>query len=131
MATAQEFAAALRAEGARTPLQIDRFLRRVAFEVFTRVVRRTPVDTGRARLSWNIARNQADESVAPENPSQGRRALTTSNQKLTRIRPDKRMQPIHISNNLEYIRFLEEGSSTQAPQGMVAITLAEVQRLRQ
>lgn len=31
-----------------------------------------------------------------------------------------------INNNVEYIVYLEEGSSTQAPRGMVRVTIAKI-----
>ena len=34
-----------------------------------------------------------------------------------------------ISNNLEYIEYLEAGSSQQAPAGMVSLTVAELSEM--
>ena len=36
---------------------------------------------------------------------------------------------VWLSNNLDYILFLEEGSSRQAPQGMVAVTVQELREM--
>ena len=41
----------------------------------------------------------------------------------------KKLKPykvVFISNNVDYIEFLEEGSSKQAPNGMVAVTVEEL-----
>ena len=38
-------------------------------------------------------------------------------------------QVTYLSNTLPYILFLEEGSSTQAPTGMVRKNVARVQRI--
>lgn len=133
-------------------LQLDQFAKRVrlsgttvakrvAFDVFGRIVRRTPVDTGRARASWNISTNQADRSVvgevrtrlksgthAPKGLQQ--RAVKSAvnalqNKNLMGLQV-KSGDTIWISNNLPYIVKLEEGHSKQAPAGMVAVSLAEV-----
>ena len=69
--------------------------KKVSFDVFGRIIRRTPVDTGRLKGNWQI----------------------TSNIKL-----GKR---VFISNNLPYAKRIEDGYSKQAPMGMVKVTVAE------
>ena len=116
--------------------------KRVAFELFDRIVRKTPVDTGRARASWTISEVQGVESVparrtrvgAGVGPGLARRAS-----KMAATKPQLAVQPnnrksgavttvdqIWISNNVPYIVKLEEGHSKQAPQGMVAVSIEEV-----
>lgn len=111
-------------------ITVDRFARnltiaaetlqkQVALDLFGRIVRRTPVKTGRARASWTIAVNRPDRSVQPEGhasyppPTAGPVLVKVGDQ-------------IWISNNLPYIVRLEKGSSRQAPQGMVALSVEEV-----
>ena len=133
-------------------------VKRTAFDLFTRIVQKTPVDTGRARASWNIAIGAPDPTVAPEGPqplmnqasaeakAAGALAALGENGVMT--------QPIWISNNLPYITVLEYGGypnpvkygtrlkkrrgaikfevssiagfSTQAPKGMVVLSINEV-----
>jgi len=69
--------------------------KKVSFDVFGRVVRRTPVDTGRLKGNWHITPN---------------------------ITLGKR---VFISNNLPYAQAIEDGHSKQAPAGMVKVTVAE------
>jgi hypothetical protein len=132
-------------------LQLDDFARkvgvsgttvakRVGFDVFGRIVRKTPVDTGRARASWNISVNQADRSLANVQTTvkpgttitktlqrRSVKAAVTALQNQTlgtfQMKPG---DTIWISNNLPYIVKLEEGHSKQAPAGMVAVSIAEV-----
>lgn len=96
--------------------------KRIAFDLFRRIVRRTPVDTGRARGSWTMAVNEADRTVLPPAPP-------------GQIYPpppigalDVRLnESIVISNNLPYITALEDGHSKQAPpHAMVALSVEEV-----
>lgn len=95
-------------------------VKRCAFDLFSRIIKRTPVDTGRARASWTIAANRADRAVQPQGVASYPVPATPLS--LT-IQPG---ESIWISNNLPYITALEDGHSTQAPAGMVAVSLVEV-----
>lgn len=94
--------------------------KRVAFDLFGRIIRKTPVDTGRARASWTISAGQPDRSVQPDGQQtypapQPVGALA--------VQPG---QAIYITNNLPYVGELERGHSKQAPAGMVALSIEEV-----
>lgn len=113
-------------------LSIDQATRLVALKVHDNIVQRTPVDTGRARASWNIVAGEvSDKSVAPEQRKGGslmsavQLAMLSTTQKADpqSIPPAKRYT---ISNNLPYIVALENGHSKQAPSGMVKLAIAEV-----
>ena len=116
-------------------LQLDGFARkvgvaagtvqkRVAFDLFGRIVRRTPVDTGRARGSWTIAVNQADRAVLPPAPPRHKYPRPHVPVGIT-VKPG---DTIWISNNLPYITALEDGHSKQTPpHAMVALSIEEVQ----
>lgn len=103
--------------------------KRVAFDLFGRVIEKTPVDTGRARASWNIAIGAPDLRVMPEGKYTGEQLKTLKAATVLAtygIDARKHLPPIYISNNLPYIQELEHGSSQQAPQGMLALSLKEV-----
>ena len=143
-------------------------IRRIAIEIYTRITLKTPVDTGRARASWNLSRGKPDLSVAGErakledkvvwkgNATSGAqvpvRIITIQQQraamnkrfagqqaaKIAALKGAKLVgkyslatvylvEPAWITNNLFYVIYLEHGSSKQAPNGMVAISLAEVE----
>lgn len=75
-----------------------------------RLVYYTPVDTGRARSNWNVAVNQADLSVTIKPPP----GVTLP----APAAPVIRMQPgdvIWVTNNVPYIRALNNGHSQKAP----------------
>lgn len=97
-------------------------MQKVAMQVLTGVVLKTPVDTGRARGGWQL--DIGDYSGTPErlDPT-GAAVFADAARKLGALKFGER---VVIGNNVHYITYLEEGSSKQAPQGMVAITLAEV-----
>lgn len=99
-------------------INLSQVIRKVSLDIWNGVTRRTPVDTGRARASWNLSEEFVNLSTAPETTSNpnavGKRGLITGKGKT-----------VWVTNNVDYIEFLENGSSKQAPTGMVNITLAE------
>lgn len=118
-------------------------LRDVAFEIHEKIVDRTPIDTGRAKSSWRLNPDVADGSVEPElairektsiseririmqdgeqpfYPGQAAAVARAQQQKIP-----QGAEKIVISNNLEYIEKLENGTSQQAPGGMVAVTVTQ------
>jgi hypothetical protein len=97
---------------------VEQVVRLTAAKIEQKVVQRTPVDTGRARASWNMSEESIDSSVKPE----GNYGAPPA----TPVGALSGKKVIYISNNLDYIVPLEYGHSGQAPQGMAAIALAEV-----
>jgi hypothetical protein len=85
--------------------------KRIVLEVLRRVVLRTPVDTGRARGNWQI-----EVGSIPKGETG----------KLAKGEDAEAASIGWIANNLEYVVFLEDGSSGQAEAGMLEITLLEV-----
>jgi hypothetical protein len=110
-----------------------------ALEVFSRVVERTPVDTGAARQNWLVTLNQEDTSYDPDKKKGGR--VMSEGQKV--IMSAKGDDSTLIQNNVPYIRKLEYGKFTdkpetektigglskQAPHGMVGPVLAQADQL--
>ena len=94
--------------------------RKVALDLFSRIVRRTPVDTGRLRGSWFLT----DGVVADVQP-EGQASYPAGVVKATFKNP---FGVSIISNCLPYAVPIEfEGHSKQAPNGMVRISLAELE----
>lgn len=100
---------------------IDVVVRKITFEVFSRVIRKTPVDTGRARGNW-IASADRPVLVALDGAKSEQQALADAGAVALK-------QPaggvVFLANNLPYIQRLENGWSDQAPSGMVGTTLSE------
>lgn len=89
---------------------LKRAVRATALVVDAELVRRTPVDTGRARANWLPSLNSPDiRIVAPG-------AKPTIENTLTKF---SLQDTVLITNNLPYIRRLNDGSSQQAPKGFV------------
>lgn len=103
---------------------IKMVIRKISFEAFKRIVLRTPVDTGRARANWGVKVGSPTTYVIEGEDKSGSATLAAAS--------DGTMAwdctgSIFLTNNIPYVGQLEFGSSTQAPQGMVRLTLEEMQ----
>jgi len=90
---------------------------------------RTPIDTGRAIGSWNVSIGDINPRTLPEDfnrardPGAALSAASRAQIDAVRTIPG---DPFFISNSVPYIRFLEAGSSRQAPAGMVQVALGQL-----
>jgi len=104
--------------------QINTKMKKVAIEIFRRIILKTPVDTGQARNNWFTTINTPSTDMTEEIDKSGQKAIKDMVAKVLETKfTDK--QIVYISNNLPYIDVLENGSSDQAPSGMVKTTVAE------
>lgn len=131
-------------------IRLDLVARKVALTAFDSIVIRTPVDTGRARANWTMTIGSSRQSSAANE------TLFDKSGEMTRARAQAVLAdyrcgpPIWISNTLPYIVPLEFGGypdpvqfgswvkgqgyviksdggySKQSPQGMVRLTVAEL-----
>jgi hypothetical protein len=115
--------------------------KKIAFDVFTRVVIRTPVGNprywkifrkgyvgGRLRANWQCSIGTPADGVQDTvDQSRPMRSIASS---LGHLKPDSDAS-IFLNNNLPYAKPVEDGWSKQAPSGMVGITVAEFQGIVQ
>lgn len=101
---------------------IEKAGRAVALDVFSRIIVRSPVDTGRFRGNWQIDIQIVPEGWSEQTDKSGRTTLAKARQAIAHFRIGN---TISIRNNLPYAVALENGWSGQAPQGMVKVTLVE------
>lgn len=92
--------------------RLETIARGTCVELSTRLQARTPIDTGRARASWTPAINGFNRSNAGGS-FQGTASRLNAGDSYT------------CTSTLSYIRRLEYGYSSQAPNGMLRITAAE------
>lgn len=132
-------------------VEIKEVRKAYAFALYTSIVKKTPVDTGRARGNWNVSVGSADNSVDEKiTKNQVPAKMKKNKAELEKAKGD---ESIFISNNLPYITTLEYGGypspvekgtwvkgkgkkvghyevrseggfSKQALEGMVGVTLA-------
>ena len=115
----------------KTEGQAAALVKKIVLELFTRVMKRTPVDTGNARVNWELGVDEVGNTTATATLVEGenqisQQAFLVGLAELARYKPG---QTIYITNNVEYIEILENGGSQQAPQGMVMITAREFQSI--
>jgi len=104
--------------------RIDIVSRKIALEMFRRVILRTPVDTGRARGNWQSTVGAPAFGTLEETDKSGRAAIARATTACLAWKTVSGAS-ILLTNNLPYIERLEHGHSKQAPAGMVAVTVAE------
>ncbi len=102
------FSADIAAFANKAGASLDKTVRMVTLELFGSVIRATPVDTGRARGNWQTTVGSA-ASGELDNRSESS-ALSELQQNAGGVGT-----VTYLSNNLPYIKRLEEGWSTQSP----------------
>lgn len=116
----------------------------IALEALRRIVLKTPVGNpdvwkvkkppkgyvgGRARGNWQLTIGKASKKVLEDRAKSSADTgdlITKGAQILQKLGFG---QVVWIANNLDYILFLEDGHSGQAPKGMVSVTLQELRMI--
>ena len=100
----------------KTGIEVEKAIRKVAFDAHGMITKKTPRDTGRAQGNWNVSVGSIDRSVNEK----------ATQPQTPKLRKGDGLKPIYIVNSLPYIRRLEHGHSRkQAPNGMVRVTINE------
>lgn len=95
-------------------------VRRISFDLWGKITKRTPVKTGRAHAGWGVSIGHAQVPTPPEGE------YNPAPKPFPTVVIDG-TQVVYILNNVEYIEALEDGHSKQAPAGMVRLAIAEVE----
>lgn len=104
--------------------KVSTIARRSALECFSRVIQKTPVDTGTARNNWFANIGSPGTQMTESSDKSGASRISEAASATAEWNPESG-EHIHLTNNLPYIERLENGWSKQAPAGMVGITIAE------
>lgn len=114
-------------------------VKKITFDLLTRLILKTPVDTGRARAGWGVSidtpiiiqptgyDNKASKKSKGATGADYEAAYHASNFAMPDLSAIDGTQQVYILNSVEYIEALEDGSSRQAPNGMVRISVAELE----
>ena len=130
------FAQQLNAFGEKAKVKQEQALRKVSFELFSRVIMRTPVKTGRLRGNWQATTDKPAQSEVNRDDNQAptnQRGVGSSSAKQAMeelVLGIGNPTVFHLTNPLPYARVIEYGDphgSEQAPQGMVRVSVAEFQ----
>tara|TARA_R110000765_G_scaffold141381_3_gene242249 strand:+ start:693 stop:1079 length:387 start_codon:yes stop_codon:yes gene_type:complete len=118
MGTARQFSSDLSRFADQIEGGMAVFRRRVILGLKEKVERKTPVDTGRLRASW-AASDSTPSTYAPSKGASGLGPIEGSFSEAFDIS--------YLVSNLPYAAVIEFGGSKQAPQGMVRVSLAELE----
>tara|TARA_Y100001937_G_scaffold4998_1_gene6611 strand:- start:515 stop:910 length:396 start_codon:yes stop_codon:yes gene_type:complete len=103
----------------------NKIVRTATIDLFSGVIRDTPVDTGRARGNWVTQVGlPAQEEIERDDPD-GSLAIA----EVISETPELAGREVFLSNALPYIEGLENGRSMQSPAGMVRRNFARVRRI--
>lgn len=118
-ANAEQFAKSLNEFSQQVSLDFYTILRKALFDLLQEIIKKTPVDTGRARNSWVLDIEFSDFALPP---GDYRSVFENVIPETMSWLPES--DHYVLFNNLEYIQALENGHSQQAPSGFVAQALA-------
>jgi hypothetical protein len=112
--------------------QVEQLLRATVFEADGMLKERSPVDTGRFRVSWQIGENSSNSTPAREGdykdqhepPPEGPNVPKGSNYI---VGQEKLGNYYSIHNNLPYAEALANGHSPQAKAGWIDLIAKEMQ----
>jgi hypothetical protein len=97
--------------------------KKIAFQAIHGIVMKNPVLTGRSKGNWQASIGEPAQGNLDAIDKDGAATISRCIASLEGLKP---YEIIYISNNVPYIVHLEEGSSQQAPAGMVAVTVEEL-----
>jgi hypothetical protein len=118
------FASDLKTFARETKHTVNETKRVVCIKLFSAVVLDTPVDTGRARGNWLCSLNAPRPEIVAE-----RKKGEVFTEIESIVGPISGDDTAYLRNNLDYIAGLENGSSKQAPQGMMRRNVMRFTRL--
>ncbi len=120
------FAEDIQAFADKTEERMNLAVRKIALELFSRVILKTPADTGRARANWQVAIGSVPAGTLELEDKPGTATISAADAAASGLRAG---DVIYLANNLPYIQRLEDGYSGQAPAGMVGLTVQEFQQI--
>ena len=132
MATLGSLAKKLRSASKVVTYNADALVKQIAEEILRGVVSDTPVDTGQAKSNWIVSINKpSTDTRGPYVPGKkGSTAveniIATVEMGVQKFAAYEGGDAIHITNNLDYIEGLNDGSlSNQAPPDYVQKAILE------
>lgn len=103
--------------------EIDTFTQQVSLELFDDTVQRTPVDNGYAKGNWNLSIGSTD--FTEQRPDPDGQSVRARGERVARNIEGGDV--VFISNGVDYVFWLEQGTSDQSPRGMAGPASAKAQ----
>lgn len=110
--------------------EANRIAQVVATEMLKELVLGTPVDTSQALSNWQVGLGAGNYTtrlpfyLGFRGSTQGQSASQAISVGISQIAKKKPGQPLHLTNALDYIEGLEDGSISRQPGGFVARAMA-------
>jgi hypothetical protein len=121
----RSFRAALQRIGREVDQRYAAVLRATMIALLVKVAYRTPIRTGRAAGSWSIGRGNPGSFMVPEGQSSSPEEAI---QRASQVSFEYPYVTWYLYNKVPYIERLEyEGWSQQAPDGMLRLSVAELE----
>ncbi len=105
--------------------QAELVAKKITIELFSRVIEKSPVLTGRFRANWNCSIGSPNLSTSESTDHSGSGSISKATS--TVVSYTLNDQSVFLTNNLPYAERLENGWSKQAPNGMVRLSVMEIQ----
>jgi len=109
----------------------EKIFRGTTISLFGKIIKRTPVKSGRLKGNWQIDINapaSGTVDTTDTTPIKGIGAGSTL-KIASKVKIAELHDSIYMTNNLPYAQLVENGNySTQSPAGMVGVSIAEFQR---
>jgi len=102
----------------------ENMVRATLFNLSYRIIKESPVDTGRFRGNWQASVNTPKVTQLKRKDRTGTGTIDSINNVLGKFSMG---QTFYLTNNLPYARRLEYGYSKQAPSGFLRINVMRVQ----
>ena len=103
----------------------EKLVRGTLLGLTSRIIKRSPVDTGRFRNNWQATTNAPAAGQVQGSDKTGNKAVDAARTQVNKLQMG---QDFYLSNNLPYAHRLEFGWSKQAPNGMLRLSIAELQQ---
>lgn len=127
----------------KSSVDTDKALKKFAFDLIARVVRKSPVATGRSRAGWYVGMTKLGGAGAAFLTPPTKKVLRNKFNKKGEVSegrqksdfnnhtgPTKLIKYIEIINGVDYIVYLEYGYSDQAAYGMVRVSMRELTKTK-
>lgn len=120
------FADQVQAWADKTDHKFDLAVRKISLELFSRVILRSPVDTGRFRGNWQVQIGAIPSGTLEIEDKSGSVTISAADARTAGVVAG---DVIFLVNNLSYAQRLEDGYSGQAPAGMVGLSIQDFRQI--
>jgi len=124
MSKRTQFLADLRSSINEAKGNADEVVKLASLNLFTKIVNKTPVDTGHLAYNWNMELSSPNLTIKDGTDPQKSSTINTGKNNIDKFTTG--IKQIWITNNVQYAYDIEYGKSkVKAPQGMVRVSLRE------